>query len=79
MRLLSLFTRAFAILSAVNAVYIYDAKALSLRDSDSSANILGDGILSLANTLEKRKGGGGKSGGGGGAKSQINRMFKGLH
>lgn len=66
MRLLSLFTCAFAILSAVNAAYIHGAKVLSPRDSGSSANILGDGILSPANALEKRKGGGGKSGGGGG-------------
>jgi len=66
MRLLSIFACALATLSAVNAVSIHDAKALSSRGSGSSADILENGILSPANALEKRKGGGGKSGGGGG-------------
>ena len=66
MRFLLLFAYAFATLSAVNAVSIHDAKALSPRDSGPSANILGDTVLSPANALEKRKGGGGRSGGGGG-------------
>ena len=73
MRLFSLFACAFATLSAVNAVSIHDPKALSPCDSCSSANILGDGILSPANAREKRKGGGGKSGGGGAKVEEENR------
>ncbi|XTI86145.1 hypothetical protein V2W45_1483368 [Cenococcum geophilum] len=60
-----LFVYIFATLSAINAVSIYNPKALSPYDSYLSANILGNSILLPTNAQEKRKGGGGKSGGGG--------------
>ncbi|XTI83855.1 hypothetical protein V2W45_1465048 [Cenococcum geophilum] len=63
--LFSLFVYIFATLSTINAVSIYNLKALSPYNSYLSTNILGDSILLPANAREKRKGGGSKSSRGG--------------